>query len=94
MFLPHNDFLPFLTFHNVKKLEVGAQKETQGLPGNEEQKKTKKTNTQKKTKTNTNKTSKKDTGGGGNNLVRVFLVKTSPATFSQKHGLCPFRFTC
>ena len=41
---------------------------------------------------------KKDTGGGTNNIVRVFgenVAGQRPATFSQKHGLCPFRvFRC
>ena len=58
------------------------------MPGNEEQKKTKKTTQDKQ-----NENTKKDTGCGTNNVVRVFffLVKTSPVEgWRRFHGLCPF----
>ena len=50
-----------------RTMEVGAQKESQEeLPG------TKNKKNKEKHKTNRNKTTKKDTGGGTNNIVRVF----------------------
>ena len=68
-----------LTFHKVKNHGGGsAEGEPGGIARNEEQKKTKKT-TQRKTKTNRYETTKKDTGCGTNNIVRDFLVRTSPA---------------
>ena len=70
-----------------RTMEVGAQKESQGLPENEKQMKTKK-KTQRKTQ-------QRKVLGAGQKKIHVFFfwVKTSLAegrTFSQKHGSCPF----
>ena len=60
-----------LTFHNVKNHGGGAQKESQKeLPGTKN-----KSNKENGTR---HETTKKDTGGGTNNLVRVFLVRLMP----------------
>ena len=64
-----------LTFHNVKN--HGGRENCQGTKNKRKQR--------KQHKTNRKKTTKKDTWGGKNKIVRVFW------TFSQKHGLCPFR---
>ena len=53
-------------------MEVGAQKESQEeLPGTKNKRKQRKQHMEE-IKTNRNKTTKKDTGGGTNNIVRVF----------------------
>ena len=73
-----------LTFHNVNN--HGGKENCKGTKNKRKQR--------KQHKTNRNKT-KKDTGGGTNKRVRVFFGENvtgrRPATFSQKHGLCPFR---
>ena len=98
MLLPYNECWPFLvppspwTFHNVNNDGDGAHRTKKTKKCENKQKKKKK---EKKKRNKTERNKNQDNWGGTNNIVRDFLVRTSPAegsaTFSQKHGLCPFR---
>ena len=101
-FLPHNEFWPFwgapspVTFHNARNHGGGQEGEPGGIAREQRTKENKANNTKRKTKTNRNKTTKKDTGERDKQHSPCFFffgenVAGWPATFSQKHGLCPFR---